>query len=239
WDGGLQELPARVLKLAVPRAILSLSNDPTGGCWAAACLPGEPDWAGSLGEPDGIYQNHGGDWSLAVAGDTLRAAGMPMDARVQVAAPAGDGSLWIGTSHGLWRYTSGVPKEQMGDAGRADVRALLVLAPHELLVGACRGLFVGRTGVMAPVAGLEQDVVVALARDAVGETVWAATAAGLVHLERTGDGWAIRRRFTADSSGLASDHVTSLALEVSGEKTRVWIGTAGGLCCYVHQRGGS
>ena len=95
WEGGLHRLKGRVVTFeapAVPRSIIALATGTDSDRWAAVALDG----ASHLGDlhrhrqrtpvflVDGIYQNSGQEWSLALPASKLRANGLPSCDRIQV-----------------------------------------------------------------------------------------------------------------------------------------------------------
>ena len=134
-----------------------------------------------------------------------------------------EGNLWVGTNAGLMRFTDTPFITIDSHHGLSDdyVRALLEGRGGEVLVGTSRGLDRWRDERAEPLAGLEGDSVLSLARDRAGN-LWVGTySTGLV---RWRDG-SVRERLLA-GSGLPSNQVRAVLEDRAG---RLWIGTSRGL----------
>jgi len=145
---------------------------------------------------------------------------------LRVLMPASDGSLWIGTDHGLWRLQND-RIEKMSLPGRLEqyplVTSILEDDLGRIWVGTgAYGLFrltrVGSAYDVSP-AGFSENQINALLEDAEGNLWIGMQDFGLAHMR---DGEMIL--YTTEQ-GLSNNSVTSLLQDRDGN---IWIGTYGG-----------
>lgn len=148
---------------AGPQVVLGLLVEPTGALWAA------------LG-PRSLYRVQDG------LTESIPLTVMPVGVRIRTLLPAADGTLWVGTSHGIYRYINGgweTPQDGLPDGYVTS----LALAPDGALWVGTYGQGVRRyteqgTQIYTAVDGLPDCSVWALAVDQHGR-VYAATSGGL------------------------------------------------------------
>lgn len=182
----------------------------TGRVRAVAELP---DGRVAVGSEQGLLVLDGSGW---------RPYGAPLDGigRVLAILPERDGSMWLGTSHGLYSLRGGrLSRAETG--GRPSViRALLRTRSGGIWVGAREGLFRLEGDVpRLATASLANEVVPALLEDRDGD-LWAGTiSSGLVRIGKDPVS-------TIDFGDFLSD-LSVWAVEADS-RGRVWFGTAKG-----------
>ncbi len=186
--------------------------------------------------PDTIY------WQLATGSQWEH---MPISGRsiqtlyYQLASEAHGrqvGTLWVGTSQGLFRYRRELDQLEPapGDLQHLSIRAL-TLDPlsEQLWIGTNKGLFSSRDWQRHH---KDETDVRALAFTPLPDgMLWLGTAHGL---EQWPAPWSgppgdqPLKHFTVLNSGLAANLVTALTVRVRDNEYEVWVGTLAGVSCY-------
>jgi signal transduction histidine kinase/ligand-binding sensor domain-containing protein len=173
---------------------------------------------------DGLLRQHGNDERWFTKADGLRSD------RIFSVLPEPDGSVWVGTEHGLARVGPG-GVERLIDQD-VPIFALDRDASGTLWAGSDARVFTRAAGAtrfetVLPAPGFDLGHLRAIARDD-GGTVWAAATSGLAKLQ---DGVLVR---VADADGINMGPVRSIHRDRDGE---LWLGTAGsGLVRRSHGR---
>ena len=226
-----------------PAGVFSLALAPDGRLYAGTeeglfvgqggrFVPAHPELAG-IAVASLELDEHGTLWVGTVDRGLIRlgsrglerfgvADGLP-NSRVASVFSDREGNLWVGTNAGLMRFADTPFITIDSHHGLSDdyVRALLESGDGGVLVGTSRGLDLWRDERATPLAGLEGDSVLSLARDRHGD-LWVGTySTGLV---RWRDG-AVRERLLA-GAGLPANQVRAVLEDAQGV---LWVGTSRGL----------
>ena len=134
-----------------------------------------------------------------------------------------DGSLWVGTEHGVFKREGSAFRAACGAEARHRIRDLAAARDGGVWAAATAGgglwrITDGRCSRLGTTEGLADESVVAVREDAAG-TLWVGTHRG-VGARRSG-----RFTWTSAREGLSDDLVRSLAVDRDGN---VWIGTGSG-----------
>jgi ligand-binding sensor domain-containing protein len=232
WQGGLQCLEEAVYVRGAYRdqPVVALARGSDDSLWAATVdtmyhlLPGSQAWQPL---PAPAREQIGGALIQVVGYHVSPGTG---GERVPL--------LWVGTSAGLFCYRPGLEQWDLGDWELGDLRRLPILtlaldpSANRLWAGTPAGLFGEHRHVWRRY--LEGEVrAVAFGPDG---TLWLGRRTGLERWAPPGDNRAAPHRpeavYSAQTSGLAANEVTALAVHATPRGQEVWVGSPAGVSRY-------